>query len=134
MDTSKEYQLMCKKSGLPWTPAVGDFCVCSRGEVGVLSDSKKHTITYAGGSTGLAYVGNKLDGSLWSSRSPMPLFRQDQLQDMVGGYKATKIQRKCFNVLLMNKNVLTSWEKLWTSFVVKESLGRIWNGDNWVVA
>ena len=73
---------------------------------------------------------------------PIPL--QDQLQEMVGGYKEQKDMITgygyCENEYNKFKDMpctgywdmFTSMEQLWLAFVMKERHNKIWDGDKWI--
>jgi len=68
-----------------------------------------------------------------NGRECVKLYRQDQLQDMVGGYIGS------IGVLLIHINNFNfemrfqSWEQAWLAFVMDEKYGKQWNGSEWVV-
>ena len=83
---------------------------------------------------------------LWITPIPdknMPLVktvwlpRQDQLQEMVGGYDAGFVDwaRWLDNTYPHKgfpKQRFHSFEQLWLAFVLKELYSKIWNGEEWV--
>ena len=66
--------------------------------------------------------------------------RQDQLQEMVGGFEAGFIDWYAWlrNIYPETKSpfvrLFTSFEQLWLAFVMKEKHGKVWSGEEWVNA
>ena len=66
--------------------------------------------------------------------------RQDQLQEMVGGFEAGMIDwwhwRNAVYPHMQNPHTkewrFNSFEQLWLAFVMKEKYGKVWNGEEWV--
>ena len=65
--------------------------------------------------------------------------RQDQLQEMVGGYSAGHIDWAAWiwNTYQEEKNpfkqsLFTSFEQLWLAFVMKEKFSKVWVDSGWV--
>jgi len=129
MDTSKEYILMCEKA-LPdmggWGYNDGDFCVRK----------------------GRVYVWNHVHAERngWGTGEKcIPLFRQDQLQEIArhhkeGWYDTREINNLCLFWNWWRRVELSSYchadevtmEQLWLAFVMKEKFNKKWNGLNWV--
>lgn len=65
----------------------------------------------------------------------LKIYRQDQLQEMVGGGWATKLsalQRFITESPIAYIQTLDRFEQLWLAFVMKEKYSRIWNGTDWI--
>lgn len=160
MDTSETYIKMSGKAEEIqelWQPSVGDWFLHDwHGTTGFgnLEDTiwadKKHweqieclthkpdindyiEISREDGSHGV-YTSSSLlkDRHIW-------LPRQDQLQEIVGGFGAGFIDwRHWRNTVYphmqnpFNKNWrFTSWEQLWLAFVMKERYNKIWSNGEW---
>lgn len=84
----------------------------------------------------------------WASRGfgipslhPVWLPRQDQLQEMVGGFEAGFIDWREWKKNIypsfggytnpFSKLGFTSFEQLWLAFVMKEKYDKVWNGERW---
>jgi hypothetical protein len=71
--------------------------------------------------------------------APVWLPRQDQLQEMVGGW-ALGLLDKFYNFCmwdeqfeeLRDKMTPISMEQLWLCFVMKEKYNTVWNGEEWM--
>jgi hypothetical protein len=124
MDTSKQYIEMCEQA-LPdigchsWSD--GDFAY-RNGKVEVFHQKAA-------------------DNMGWQTGDQcIPIYRQDQLQEMVkdifplnndGKY----YWHKLFITFLTELNIYDwSWspEQLWLVFVLKKKFNKIWNGENWI--
>lgn len=123
MDTSKEYIKMCDNRFLRdnWKLAEGDFFTRSQSDLvyclekGELDFIKQSLIpTYK------SWIGNKI-----------PLFRQDQLQEMVKHRNMFELHRAFNYWLNRQKNIPNSMERLWLAFVMKEKFNKVWNGETW---
>ena len=61
-----------------------------------------------------------------------PVWRQDQLQEMVGEWS---LDWQLRNIAAFYHNVLednvASWEQLWLAFVMAEKYGKVWSGEKW---
>jgi len=127
MDTSKEYIKMSDKSPLRdlWIVKEGDWYFDKRFNRVSIVTNQDLTSENRG-----VFIEFK--------REFVPLYRQDQLQEMVlKGWSATeKIGR--FNEWQLNTRDLPenitkySMEQFWLAFVMKEKYGKIWNGNDWV--
>ena len=133
-----------------WKPEVGDYCICGRGMIGVLTSNKKQKVTYPDGNTGYAYVGVRLeDGAPWSSRKPIWLPTQEQLQEILWQYLRRKwdVDDSCkFGVFLVAVNnyvdnfgmsivnAFTSCQELWLDLVMSKKYNKIWwhGKEKWV--
>jgi len=142
---TNKYIKMCKEAEeiqKDWKPKVGDYCICSRGMIGILTSDKKQKVTYPDGNTGYAYVGVRLrDGASWSSRKPIWLPTQEQLQEILWQHlrKGWNVGDSCkFGVLLVAfnnyvdnfgvsvVNAFTSYQELWLDLVMGEKYNKIW--------
>lgn len=70
----------------------------------------------------------------------IPLFRQDQLQEMTGyaiaanAFAIADFLRKDGKWLREDLDYINSMEQLWLAFVMKEKYNKVWNGEDWVNA
>ena len=126
MDTSKEYLEMCqgaKDVQSLWEPSCGDFCV-DMGDVWILNPDNK------------AYVQMVRHKDTW-------LPRQDQLQEMIGGWPSAGFigdwREWLGNVYGFNYgnkpnghlHIFTSGEQLWLAFVMQEVYNKKWLDGEW---
>lgn len=81
------------------------------------------------------------NGNWWFNRDNevlVPLFRQDQLQEMlIDNYKehwGENIYPGLMEeaVTFAEQRPYKSMEQLWLAFVMKEKYGKLWNGKDWV--
>lgn len=134
MDTSETYIKMCEKSRKflhQWKPQEGDWFIC--------------------GNWSLVYVwtvGNKLVQGAEKNEDCFPLYRQDQLQEMVGqDWNWIWLARNLWGFARHNFRLHssqdregyypsawepTSMEQLWLGFVMKEKYNKVWNGEDWI--
>ena len=120
MDRSETYIKMCEKARkfLPeWIPQEGDP-FCCRGEVYIYQD---------------LYMGSE------KNEDCFPLYRQDQLQEMVDLPLVAKIENfaKYASDTLdpyfaEDRQEFTSMEQLWLAFAMKEKYKKVWNGEEWI--
>ena len=157
MDNSKEYILMCERfvevTKYNWKPKKGDIVaddvnIAEPGEdvklekqIFIVKVATKELtflnmglelITYSDGfSHGLDLI--TIHGGL--RHGMVPLFRQDQLQTMIGDFD------DCLNLIDRFDSMssiaydypdLKSMEQLWLAFVMKEKYNKIWNGKDWI--
>ena len=125
MDTTETYIKMSEKARnyLPkWEPRTGDF-VCEHGDTESID----------------VYC------SCWSQEfsreiqsDDIPLYRQDQLQEMLEGVKPyystwiSKLKRLVDFAFESDPKMFHSLEQLWLAFVMKEKYNKVWNGEDWV--
>jgi len=128
MDTTETYRKMSEKSPLRklWKPSIGDF-YCDKREnylsVGVIDESFGQDEVVA--------------------PSVFPLFRQDQLQEMIGGFEVSLNLLEKYKLYYLDEATetrmdfwfahnLTSMEQLWLAFVMKEKYSKVWDGEDWI--
>jgi hypothetical protein len=124
MDTTETYIKMSEKARnyLPkWEPRTGDF-VCEHGDTESID----------------VYC------SCWSQEfsreiqsDDIPLYRQDQLQEMVFAEDLENgdIAYPLFRLSEYEKKGgynASTFEQLWLAFVMKEKYNKVWNGEDWV--
>ena len=132
MDTSGTYIKMSAEAGkfLPkWQPEDGDFFAC-KNPLYADAPAQIHVWTEL-------YLGAE------DNRDCFPLYRQDQLQEMVGEESEVMLLEYilCF-VFDTTKHwwqieytkQFDSMEQLWLAFVLKELYSKIWNGEEWVTS
>ena len=146
-----KYIKMCKEAKeiqKDWKPKVGDYCVCSRGMIGVLTSNKKQKVTYPDGNTGYAYVGVRLeDGALWSSRKPVWLPTQEQLQEIVTTNSASSYKDyeliEDFHLWFSDsferlhfRPAVDDWamSQFWLAYVMYKNYNKVWHyhKEKWV--
>jgi len=148
---TNRYIKMCKEAKeiqKDWKPKVGDYCVCSRRMIGILTSDKKQKVTYPDGNTGYAYVGVRLkDGALWSSRKPIWLPTQEQLQEMVTTNSASS-HKDCeliedfhlwfceFFKRLYSRPAVDDWimNQFWLVYIMYKNYNKVWHyhKEKWV--
>lgn len=76
----------------------GSLALCSRGQLGMITEPMPRTITYADGTEGFGWVGVHLgvgmEGKPWSSRSPAPAPWRDIAELISAGYAVSKINEE----------------------------------------
>jgi hypothetical protein len=82
------------------------------------------------------YVTERVSIVLSAPDAPLvPLWRQDQLQEILGGYMESVLAKECFSIALMPNGhpvqTIESWEQLWLSIVMKEKFSKVWTGTDW---
>ena len=137
---------MCKEAKeiqKDWKPKVGDYCVCSRGMIGVLTSDKKQKVTYPDGNTGYAYIGVRLkDGAPWSSRNPIWLPTQEQLQEMwEKEYLKRPTKKGWFGEFVdwmgdrynkreeIPEEIFDTMTELWLAFIMWKKYGKVWDDE-----
>lgn len=125
MDTSKEYILMCEKAKkyIKKKPELYDWCYDKE-----LDDVSAITII----------VDNHYLGNTWH-KDEVPLYRQDQLQDMVKSNNAYMLTKDFMKWMDDNQDeqwllsMRFSMEKLWLTFVMKKLYNKEWKwgGKDW---
>ncbi|OPZ79728.1 MAG: hypothetical protein BWY79_00278 [Actinobacteria bacterium ADurb.Bin444] len=136
MDTSEQYIKMCQKARAiqaAWKPAEGDF-------------SYGNPMEYGGKEIVEVWAAVDADDWEWKAEKHTWLPRQDQLQEMVGGFAALEdfwywcsydnsgaawddiVQEF---VLPVAADGLTSLEQLWLAYVMSEKYGKRWTGEEW---
>jgi hypothetical protein len=113
MDTSPEYIKMCDEA-LEYIP---------QGEIDKLDD---HTF----------WAQQHYGEWVVDARAPMPkddtpLFRQDQLQEMVADGPDYHLYRFPLFTKTIPPGILKSMEQYWLAYVMKTEYGKVWNGDEW---
>ena len=123
MDKSETYIKMqdnARKFLPKWVPQDGDY-FCCRGEVYIYQN---------------LYMGSE------NNEDCFPLYRQDQLQEMiVFPHKAdipnASMPRRLARYIAdwydnyPQAYWFTSMEQLWLAFVMKEKYNKVWNGNEW---
>ncbi len=77
------------------------------------------------------------------SKPIVPLWRQDQLQEMIVGRGGREsrivVHESLYRFSYSNykdgahpTNIFDTQEQLWLAFVMKEKYGKVWNGEEWV--
>ena len=138
MDITEIYVKMsdCEEIQKNWAPRTGDFIILhGTDDVGILNLPKDPLE----GSLILYYDLSYEHHHIW-------LPRQDQLQEMVGGFNLLGFWQKFFvsSDYVVETEVgyelpkwahhCDSWEQLWLSFVMKEKFNKIWsNGESWIL-
>ena len=150
MDNSKEFILMCEK-GVKlqklWKPAKGDYVYSQR-----LGNYKptifiltKQDIAGAPCNYG-GWIVQPISQRILGGRTKITcLFRQDQLQDMMGnGIRCSLydfVEWTCdgtaedSDVPIPNSDLYmmySSWEQLWLAFVMLKKYSKRWNGKDWI--
>ncbi len=134
MDTSKIYIKMNLKAPelwKEWKPIEGDFIYLLQGKASQPAIIKE----WSGKNASIKpLLNNGGKWAWWIKEEMIPLFRQDQLQDMVGVFNSEVIAYflsalKRFEV--KTNRQFKSWEQLWLAFVMKEKFGKVWNGIEW---
>jgi len=119
-----------------WKPKIGDYCICSKGMIGVLTSGKEQVVTYPDGNTGYAYVGIRLkDGAPWSSRKPTWLPTQEQLQEMLYPPLDILLMEFWQWVRIYEVGVkYASMNELWLAFVMHTKYRKFWNDreERWI--
>jgi hypothetical protein len=128
MDTSKEYIKMCS------CPEIQGEWLLSDGDVIAQKRISEKTFVVNFYPANHIIVGFE---HIW-------LPRQDQLQEMVGGYKFGFVDWRewitnIYPSFRSYKNPFTelsfsSFEQLWLAFVMKEKYNKVWSGSEWVKA
>jgi hypothetical protein len=148
LDKTIDYRTMAEKAKeiqSSWKPENGDWFLCVQpyadneisccGDVQVPYDNEIWEYDYYEG-------GDKIsqDWCIW-------LPRQDQLQDMIGGFGKqlrhflTIIQRgynppdcETWDIMVgIDNKYCKSMEQLWLCFVMKEKHNKKWNGKDWAI-
>ena len=135
MDTSKEYIKMCEKVDLDFEFNIGDF---------VFLDNKVQPIIYADhqhymvDNSWESYIKVPSSLKLFNSEEAIPMYRQDQLQNMIGDFKfiwsktnqfiSESAEYKIKHGIMKDY----SMEQLWLAFVMKEKYNKTWNRKEWV--
>ncbi len=148
MDNSKKFIKMCEKVDLGWDGLIGDLCSIDGKAVNIITSAYWHhdlSCNYWEGT--LRVDGCKKD---IHADEVIPIYRQDQLQEMVKEYiKKQELQYSylwnlwlSFSEFVMNESygvndknitdVFTSMEQLWLAFVMKIKYNRVWNGEDWI--
>lgn len=134
MDTTETNIKMCEKARkyLPkWKPAPGDFYAAYR--------------SFQGNHLTLV-VSMNCDVDNLGIPKIFPLYRQDQLQEMISFWtdnpveQALKFAQGVYSLPLLENTErkqryyfqFTSMEQLWLAFVMKEKYNKVWNGDVWI--
>lgn len=141
MDTTEVFKEMCEKADLDWIPKFGDIVYCkSTNETGIVRSVYKD---YSGKEWVCFSTENKDEGVFEFSApkdSYIPLWRQDQLQDMVRS-KLTYTDAigavwKLYNAVGVNRSSsyakLNSLEQIWLNFVMEEKYSKIWDSKEWI--
>ena len=133
MDNSKEYVLMCDCLEIQdkHKPKKGDFYI-KRGGLGEKWIYPLDFVSWEDApNCGEGLVGHEERSvNHFNKKEFIWLPRQDQLQDMLGGFK--KLFPKGSEELKINHKYCKSFEQLWLAFVMKERYKKIWNGKDWV--
>jgi len=150
VDKSEEYIKMSKQSPLRelWEPQLGDYCVHPEGEwldtggwvVTEYYDITRKVSVFRGMASHISGSYKYKNYEDFEKEDCIPLFRQDQLQEMYKENKETDlaILSDIAYVALSPKDhkdhyyiCYNSMEQLWLAFVVKEKYGKVWNGEAW---
>lgn len=125
MDTSKEYIKMCEKwheGRALWKPKSGDF-VYSK-------ENKKIVVLYFN-----EHHGNP-PWKYLDKNFAIPLYRQDQLQDMIVGSLAINVvpiatTKRFLDFITLYGDSFRSMEQRWLAFVMSEKFGKVWIENGW---
>ena len=130
---------MCKTAGeiqKLWRPQIGDYAICSLGYIGILINDEKQNIKYPDGNECIAYVGVSLNGKPWSSRKPIWLPTQSQLQSMITnkGYFRFSLIELFYRFANANADKFDSMDEIWLAFVMKMLYNKVWDDekDQWI--
>lgn len=140
MGTSKEYIKMCEQVDLGFEFNIGDL---------VFLDNKIQPVIYANHEHHMidnswdSYIKVPSSLKLFTSEEAVPIYRQDQLQEMITDNLHNMVH-KFFNFCMnYDRNLeeykfytdvkqFTSMEQLWLAFVMKEKYNKLWNGKEWI--
>ena len=139
MDTSEVYAKMSREAwgdDESYVPQVGDYAIRyieTSNRVGLVSMNRDQGIEHL-----YWHTLDKEDGL--TLREPqtiltrlIPLYRQDQLQEMVtldGNLPVWKVEELFHNWIPRGARP-DSFEQLWLAFVMKEKHGKVWAGTEW---
>ncbi len=148
MDISEVYAKMSREAwgdDESYVPQVGDYAIRyieTSNQVGLVSMNRDQGIEHL-----YWHTLDKEDGL--TLREPqtiltrlIPLYRQDQLQEMVGGWPTAGFIEwvgwlgAVYGLLCQAKpaghlNLFLTGEQLWLAFVMKEKHGKVWDGSEW---
>lgn len=139
MDTSKEHIKMCEESDLPWNCRVGDYCSIDRKTVELIVEGESHQDRDTGVWSGILVTDK---GNTYALDEVYPVFRQDQLQDMINGTPIGYIKvlyNNIYGVINPQELGFQYWEKfnsmeqLWLAFVMYELYKKKWDGNQWTL-
>lgn len=123
MDTSKEYIKMCEeaKKYINKKEKLWDWYY----------DKESKTVEVIGSLNTKHSMGNNYH------KDEIPLYRQDQLQEMIGDKPAYSHAWGCaigFSRFINTKfySIDYSMEQLWLAFVMHEKYNKVWDNENWI--
>ena len=143
MDTTPKYIKMCEKAEeiqKGWKPKAGDFYAWAGHTVRKEGTVIIGVVKYYDPSTNLIH-GMQTMAERRHRLDVICLFRQDQLQEMVGIESRYQLLHK-FDMFYHNLYIdfvsvdasFTSMEQLWLAFVMKEKFNKIWDDkkEEWI--
>jgi len=134
MDKSETYIKMCEKA----YPIIGNREPCAR-DYWMICDGDNTDvmiITDYPTDSGCYGPGVGIPGDMYGWEPLFPIWRQDQLQEMVIEDTGSIALIFVFNYWFYNADIDedSSMEQLWLAFVMKEKYGKVWNGEEWINA
>ena len=140
MDTSKEYIKMCEKVDLDWRGLIGNLCSIDGKTINLITYAYWHQDMSCNYWEGKLSVDN--NNEIIPADEVIPIYRQDQLQEMIEG-ESDILAVRLTNWMLDNQKFYkggrykklyptNSMEQLWLAFVMSEKYNKIWNGEDWV--
>ncbi len=138
MDISEVYAKMSREAwgdDESYVPQVGDYAIRyieTGNRVGLVSMNRDQGVEHLYWHTLDAEDGLTLKEPQTILTRLLPLYRQDQLQEMVKGHPYEKMER-CWIFAMQDEHgwYFDSAEQLWLAFVRKENHGKFWTGERW---
>lgn len=137
MDVSNEYIKMCKNARLSWEPKVGDYCLAIRGysdyDFRHRNDNGVLGIVTKIDEDVFAIEPIEKDATAWYSiKESIFLPRQDQLQEMMGGFPyVIRGLRQYWEQ--DNNEFHISGEQITLKYLMNITFGKVWDGSEWII-
>ncbi len=135
MDNSITYIKMSEMLDFEWNPQIGDFCSYDGKTVEIITNIVDEIHDISCNYWTIIVDTNKRKRI--DSEELIPLFRQDQLQNMIPGLPLNHVLRISRFVDLQDdgSGKILEWdsmEQLWLAFIMQEKDKKTWNGEDWI--